>query len=143
LHISLHPGGLSANAIGDDDVGIITRIQMSRQGKFFQIVEATDGGRVLLGGRQNWQEQCRQNGNDGDDHQKFKQGEGAPLSASHAGTYGFHIPWPDSPLFALLSTLRIEFATERVWQKIRVHFVVVFASARTMTTDQFCTVNAR
>ena len=54
-------------------VAIILGIHLDGEIDLFQIVQASRPPGSCLGTGQDWQQQCRQNGDDGDDHEQFNQ----------------------------------------------------------------------
>ena len=76
VRVGLPPGNQAAG-FGITPVGVV-RIHRQAQADLMQVGIARDGPRALLGRGQRRQQHCREDGDDGNDHQKFNQGECTP-----------------------------------------------------------------
>src|SRR5262245_8236986 len=72
--------GWAGVSVGRELVHVISGIQLQGQGQLALVVHALNLPRLLLRGGQSWQEQTRQNGDDGNHHQQFDQCKAAPGS---------------------------------------------------------------
>jgi len=65
---------------------VVVRINITSEGNLVKIVLALRQFCLPLGRRQGWQQQRRQNGDDGNDHQQFNEGEPPQTTATGTST---------------------------------------------------------
>src|SRR5262249_53347087 len=81
-------------ALGERAIGVMVAVASQRQ--LFQVVLALHAVRGFANLLNGWQQQADQNGNDGDDHQQFDQGEasaGPPSNLQREPRHSTNPPW--------------------------------------------------